>query len=90
MLHILQKNTLPSSLEYLMMEGASSSQISTNIYQTACHDIPEDSHIHSHCQENLTSQNSLSLPGQQRNFGKYHPCYVAKDIDLQAFSICEK
>jgi hypothetical protein len=87
---VLQKNLLPTSSEYLMMKGASSAQISTNIYQTAWNHIPEDSYIHSHCQQNLISWNSRSLPGQPRDFNKYHPCYVATDIDLQVFSICEK
>jgi hypothetical protein len=37
----------------LMMEAANTSKIAVNIYHTTQHDIPEDSHLHTHCCENL-------------------------------------
>jgi hypothetical protein len=39
----------------LMMEAASTSEISVNFCQTTCCNIPEDSHLHTHRSENLKS-----------------------------------
>jgi hypothetical protein len=40
----------------LMMEAASTSEISANFYQTTRRNIPEDSHLHTSNRENLKSQ----------------------------------
>jgi hypothetical protein len=37
----------------LMMEAASTSEMSANFYQTTYHYNPEDTHLHTHCHENL-------------------------------------
>jgi hypothetical protein len=39
----------------LIMEAASTFETSTNFYQTACRNIPEDSHLHTCRRENLKS-----------------------------------
>jgi hypothetical protein len=39
----------------LMMEVASTSEMSVNFYQTTWHNNPEDSHLHTRCHENLKS-----------------------------------
>jgi hypothetical protein len=39
----------------LMMEAASTSEISINFYQITRRNIPEDSHLHTRCRENLKS-----------------------------------
>jgi hypothetical protein len=44
----------------LMMKAASTSEMSVNIYQTTRHNTSEESHLHTHCCENLKS-NFLSL-----------------------------
>jgi hypothetical protein len=38
-----------------MMEAVSTSEMSVNFYQTTWRNIPEDSHLHTHRQENLKS-----------------------------------
>jgi hypothetical protein len=38
-----------------MMEAVKISETSVSIYQTARHNIPEDSHLHTHCREDLKS-----------------------------------
>jgi hypothetical protein len=38
-----------------MMEAASTSETLVNCYQTAPSNIPEDSHLHTGCRENLKS-----------------------------------
>jgi hypothetical protein len=38
-----------------MIEAASTSKTSVNFYQTTWRNIPEDSHLHTHCCENLKS-----------------------------------
>jgi hypothetical protein len=42
-----------SIIKALMMEAVSTSETSGNIYQTTPHNIPEDSHLHTHCHKNL-------------------------------------
>jgi hypothetical protein len=44
-----------ASIIALMMEAASTSEMSVNFYQTAQHNNPEDSHLHTHHHENLKS-----------------------------------
>jgi hypothetical protein len=39
-----------------LMEAVSTSETSVNFYQTTRHDIPEDSHLHTHRREDLKSQ----------------------------------
>jgi hypothetical protein len=39
----------------LMMEAASTSEMSVNFYQTTQRYNPEDSHLHTHHRENLKS-----------------------------------
>jgi hypothetical protein len=39
----------------MMMEAASTSETSVNFYQTTWRNNPEDSHLHTHHQENLTN-----------------------------------
>jgi hypothetical protein len=39
----------------LMMEAASTTETSVNFYQTTWRNIPEDSHLHTCCCENLKS-----------------------------------
>jgi hypothetical protein len=39
----------------LMMEAENTSETFVNFYQTTWHNIPEDSHLHTHCRENLKS-----------------------------------
>jgi hypothetical protein len=39
----------------MMMEAASASETSVNFYQTTRRNISEDSHLHTHRRENLTS-----------------------------------
>jgi hypothetical protein len=43
----------------LMMEAASISETSVDLYQTAQRNIPEDSHLYARSRENLTSQLQL-------------------------------
>jgi hypothetical protein len=38
-----------------MMEAVSISEMSVNFYQATEHNIPKDSHLHTHCYENLKS-----------------------------------
>jgi hypothetical protein len=45
-----------------MMETESSSETSVNFYQTILY-IPEDSHLHIHCRENLKSQPKCRFHG---------------------------
>jgi hypothetical protein len=40
-----------------LMEAARTSEISANFYQTTRCNIPEDSHFHALCRENLKFQN---------------------------------
>jgi hypothetical protein len=42
------------------MEARWPSKMSTNVYKTTWHHIPEDSNHHGHCCKNLKSLNSLS------------------------------
>jgi hypothetical protein len=44
------------------MEAVSTSETSVNFYETTRCNIPEDSHIHTHCRENLKSQTEDYLP----------------------------
>jgi hypothetical protein len=46
---------LAASIIALMMEAASTSEMSVNVYQNTWHSNPEDSHIHTCCHENLKS-----------------------------------
>jgi hypothetical protein len=39
----------------MLMEAAGTSETSVNLYQTAWHNNPEDSHLYTHCHENLSS-----------------------------------
>jgi hypothetical protein len=41
----------------LMVEEASTSETSVNVYQTTRRDNPEDSHLHTRCRENLKFHN---------------------------------
>jgi hypothetical protein len=50
-----------------MMEAASTSETSVNIYQTTQRNIPEGSHIHTHRRENLQSHLEKSCPFGNRN-----------------------
>jgi hypothetical protein len=47
--------TILKMADALMMEAASTSETSVNLYQTARHHIPEDSHLHTRRCENLKS-----------------------------------
>jgi hypothetical protein len=42
----------------LMMEAVRTSETSANFYQTTRRNIPEDSHLHTRCRENLISQHN--------------------------------
>jgi hypothetical protein len=44
-----------------MMEAADTSEMSLNCYQTAWCNIPEDSHLHTRCCENLKSHQALKV-----------------------------
>jgi hypothetical protein len=44
-----------SIIRALMMEAASTSEMSVNFYQITRHNNPEDSHLHTPCRENLKS-----------------------------------
>jgi hypothetical protein len=55
----------------MMMQAASTSETSVNFYHTTGSNNPEDSHLHTHCHENLkshclifavTTKNSITLP----------------------------
>jgi hypothetical protein len=46
---------LAASIVVLMMEAASSSETSANVYQTTRRKNPEDSHLHTRRRENLKS-----------------------------------
>jgi hypothetical protein len=46
---------LAASIIALMMEAASTSEMSVNFYQTMWHNNPEGCHLHTHCCENLKS-----------------------------------
>jgi hypothetical protein len=39
----------------LMMEAASTSETSVNLYETTWCSIPEDSHLHSHCCDEIST-----------------------------------
>jgi hypothetical protein len=58
-LPMFQTCLLPPSSEWsiimLMMEAVSISETSVNLYQTTWYNIQEDSHLHTHCCENLKS-----------------------------------
>lgn len=77
----IRENLLPLSSQYLMMAGASASQISTDITQKTLvfQSLPKEPH--------LTEFPINAWP--TKKLQKYHPCYVAKDIDIQIFSICK-
>jgi hypothetical protein len=45
-----------------MTEKANTSEIMVNFYQTAQHNHPEKSHLHTHCCENLKFQNTFPSP----------------------------
>jgi hypothetical protein len=40
----------------MMIEAVSTSEMSVNFYRTTQHNNPEDSHLHTHCHENLKSK----------------------------------
>jgi hypothetical protein len=42
---------------FLMMEAVSTSETPVNFYETTQRNIPEDSHLHTRCRENLKSLN---------------------------------
>jgi hypothetical protein len=44
-----------TSIIWVMMEAARTSETLVNFYQTTWHYNPEDSHLHTHCRENLKS-----------------------------------
>jgi hypothetical protein len=44
-----------SIIRAIMMAVASTSETSVNFYQTSRRNIPEDSHLHTRCRENLKS-----------------------------------
>jgi hypothetical protein len=48
---------LTASIIRVMMEAVSFSETLVSIYQTAWFNIPEDSHLHTCCHENLKSHN---------------------------------
>jgi hypothetical protein len=48
-----------ASIIVLMMEAASTSETSINLYQTTRRNIPEDSYPHSRRRENLKSHQGL-------------------------------
>jgi hypothetical protein len=52
----------------LMMEAASTSEMLVNFYQTTQLNNPEDSHLHTHCRENL----------------KYHKNWILVDNNVMA------
>jgi hypothetical protein len=45
----------------LMMEAVNTSETSINFYQTTWCNIPEDSHLHTHCCENLKYQQKCEI-----------------------------
>jgi hypothetical protein len=45
----------------IRVEAASTSEMSVNFYQTTWRYIPEDSHLHTLCHENLKSQDVSSV-----------------------------
>jgi hypothetical protein len=47
---------LAASIIRAVTETASTSETLVNFYQTTQHNNPEDSHLHTHCCENLKSQ----------------------------------
>jgi hypothetical protein len=51
-----QRNCLPTLWGLtLMMEAVSSSETSASIYKTTWCNVPQDSHLHTYCRENLKS-----------------------------------
>jgi hypothetical protein len=44
-----------SIIRVMVMEATSTSETSVNFYQTTWCNNPEDSHLHTHCCENLKS-----------------------------------
>jgi hypothetical protein len=46
----------------LMMETASTSETSVNLYQKTRRNNPEDSHLHIRCRENLKSHKNILTP----------------------------
>jgi hypothetical protein len=45
----------------LMMEAASTAETSVNFYQTTRRNVPEDSHPHTRCRENIESHTIVEL-----------------------------
>jgi hypothetical protein len=62
---VSEVHAAPSSGLTLMMEAASTTETSANFYQSAWHNNPEDSLLHTHRRENLktshTSPKSLKV-----------------------------
>jgi hypothetical protein len=56
----------------LMMDAASTSETSVNFYKTTRHNIPEDSHLHTHRRENLNSHQVNALHNLRPSFFKIH------------------
>jgi hypothetical protein len=48
----------------LMMEAASTSETSVNVYQTTRRNIPEDSYRHTRRRENLKSHGFFPVPSE--------------------------
>jgi hypothetical protein len=83
-----------------MMEAARTSEMLVNFYQTAWCYNPEDSHVRTHCRENLKSylkKSVLACFGKENVLFKslphnLNPVYpdAIKLINLNAFSTAEK
>jgi hypothetical protein len=52
---VLTASTIKAIIIAQMMDAASTSETSVNFYQTTRRNIPEDSHLHTRCRENLKS-----------------------------------
>jgi hypothetical protein len=54
----------PMLIIALMMEAGSTSETSVIFYETARRDIPQDSHLHTRCRENMKSPTHVSFVTQ--------------------------
>jgi hypothetical protein len=69
--------------EALMMKAVCASEILVNFYQTTKYNIPEDSHIHTHCCENLKSHLVNKLLVKSVDQGWQCMCHQFIKIDLR-------
>jgi hypothetical protein len=67
--HTSNQLLVHSKLIALMMKAASTSKTPVSFYQTTWCNIPEDSHLHTRCHENLKSHTMKNcFPGMQQEY----------------------